>query len=282
MAKVPSAMRVGIQLLCGIVALSALAGIGIGADDLKRIFEPFYQVAGRNSEGIGLGLAITRRLVEAIGGELVVASELGRGTTFALTLETEAQRGEAALPRAERGVEGYRGRRRSVLVVDDNADNRAVLCGWLARMGFIVNEAADGEGAVAAVARLVPDLVLLDLVMPGVDGLAVAKQVRALELPRQPKVVAVTANALEEARRRSLAEGCDAFLTKPVDFDELCVTLGALLGLEWQYTDAVEPRPAYSSVPTAVPSVPSQPSATSAPSTSIALSSAASSATIVA
>jgi CheY-like chemotaxis protein len=103
----------------------------------------------------------------------------------------------------------------------------------------------------------VPDLVLLDLVMPGVDGLAVAKQVRALELPRQPKVVAVTANAFEEARRRSLAEGCDAFLTKPVDFDELCVTLGALLGLEWQYTDAVEPRPAYSSVPTAVPSVPS-------------------------
>src|SRR5690606_27493664 len=113
-------------------------GVGIAPDELERVFEPFYQVAGRNSEGIGLGLAITRRFVEAMGGELGVASEVGRGTKFTLTLAVEA-RGAAALGAvAERDVVGYAGERRSVLVVDDNADNRAVLAGWLEPLGFEV------------------------------------------------------------------------------------------------------------------------------------------------
>jgi CheY-like chemotaxis protein len=215
-------------------------GIGIAADDLERIFDPFYQVAGRSSEGIGLGLAITRRLVEAMGGELAVASEPSVGTTFTLTIEADGRAIEST--RAERHVQRYGGPRRSILVVDDNADNRAVLAGWLAPLGFDVREAAGGEAAVAEVARVAPDVVLMDLVMPGDDGLAATARLRALDLPRPPRVVAVTANAFEETRRRSLAGGCDAFLTKPVDFDQLRATLGSLLGLDWQYAAAPETR----------------------------------------
>jgi len=227
-------------------------GIGIASDDLTRIFDPFYQVAGRNSEGIGLGLAITRRLVEAMGGELSVASEPNVGTTFTLTIEVS---GRATDPtRAERQVQGYGGRRRSVLVVDDNADNRAVLAGWLAPLGFDIEEAADGETAIAAVAKRRFDAVLIDLVMPGPDGFAATARIRALELANQPRIVAVTANAFEETRRRSLAEGCDAFLTKPINFAELRTTLGSLLELEWQYSGAIEPHAVHSSE-TAPPSM---------------------------
>jgi CheY-like chemotaxis protein len=219
-------------------------GIGIAAEDLPRIFDPFYQVAGRNSEGIGLGLAITRRLVEAMGGNLAIVSVPNAGTTFTLTLDVQGHAVEPA--RAERQVQGYAGRRRRVLVVDDKPDNRAVLAGWLMPLGFDVHEAGDGESAVAAVERLLPDAVLIDLVMPGVDGLAATARIRALRLPKEVRIVAVTANAFEETRRRSLAEGCDAFLTKPVDFTELRTTLGSLLGIDWQYAAPAPPAPVLS------------------------------------
>jgi PAS domain S-box-containing protein len=212
-------------------------GIGIAREHIERIFEPFYQIAGRNSEGIGLGLAITRRLVEALDGELRVASEVGRGTTFTLALETEAQGDETERANVERHVHGYRGAQRRILVVDDNADNRALLTGWLVPLGFSVSEAADGESAVAAVTQDVPDVVLMDLVMPGIDGLAATTRIRALGLRKPPKIVAVTANAFESAHRDSVAAGCDAFLTKPLDFEQLRATLGALLGLDWDHTE---------------------------------------------
>jgi CheY-like chemotaxis protein len=222
-------------------------GIGIGADDLQRIFDPFYQVAGRNSEGIGLGLAITRRLVEAMGGDLTVVSEPQQGTTFMLAIEVLGRATEPVL--AHRRVQGYGGRRRRVLIVDDNADNRGVLLGWLDSLGFDVREASDGEAAIAEVARLVPDVVLIDLVMPGVDGLAATARIRALELSIPPRIIAVTANAFEETRRRSLAEGCDAFLAKPVDFEQLTATLGSLLEIDWQYATGAEPEPARAEAP---------------------------------
>jgi CheY-like chemotaxis protein len=218
-------------------------GIGIAEHDLPRIFEPFYQVLERKAEGIGLGLAITRRLVEAMGAELKVASELGKGTTFTLTLETTELAGDAVASHTPRlAVKGYAGARRTVLVADDHVENRAVLASYLAPLGFAVLEAEDGEAAVAAVASSTPDVVLMDLVMPKLDGLGAVQRIRALPLPAQPKIVAVSANAFEEARTKSLAEGCDAFLTKPVDFESLRGTLGALLDIDWQYDDSTRER----------------------------------------
>jgi PAS domain S-box-containing protein len=213
-------------------------GIGIAPAHIDRIFEPFYQIAGRNSEGIGLGLAITRRLVEALGGELRVASELGHGTTFTVALETEARGDEPVRADVERHVRGYRGAQRRILVVDDNDDNRALLTSWLVPLGFAVTEAADGEAATAAVERVAPDLVLMDLVMPSLDGLSAAKRIRSLESSNPPpRIVAITADAFDGAQRDSAAAGCDAFLTKPLEFEQLRATLGVLLGLDWDYLD---------------------------------------------
>jgi CheY-like chemotaxis protein len=219
-------------------------GIGIAEHDLPRIFDPFYQVLERKAEGIGLGLAITRRLVEAMAGELKVDSVPGKGTTFTLTLEIAELTGSGAPAQAERpSVKGYFGARRKVLVADDHPENRAVLANYLKPLGFDVVEAADGDAAVAAVATATPDIVLMDLVMPGLDGFGALESIRGLQLRKRPKVVAVSANAFEDARTRSLAQGCDAFLTKPVDFDQLRDTLGSLLGLEWELANIPGPRP---------------------------------------
>jgi CheY-like chemotaxis protein/anti-sigma regulatory factor (Ser/Thr protein kinase) len=213
-------------------------GIGIAEADLPRIFDPFYQVLERKAEGIGLGLAITRRLVEAMAAELKVASELGKGTTFTLILETTELAGAAPTSTPRRAVKGFAGERRTVLIADDHLENLAVLESYLAPLGFDVIKAEDGEAAVAAVATSAPDIVLMDLVMPKLDGQGAVERIRAMPLDAQPKIVAVSANAFEEARTKSLAEGCDAFLTKPVDFEELRRTLGSLLDLDWQYDDA--------------------------------------------
>jgi PAS domain S-box-containing protein len=219
-------------------------GIGIAPADLERIFEPFYQVGPSSAEGLGLGLAITRRLAEAMHGKLGVTSSVGKGTAFTLTLATAgAQRTGSNRPAAATAVTGYRGPVRRILVADDVAENRALLTSLLQPLGFDVSEASDGDVALAAVQANAPDLVLLDLVMPGLDGFEVVKRLRAAHGP-EPKVVAVSANAFDEARQRALAMGCDSFMTKPVDVEQLLAVLAEQLGLEWLCADsgaAVEP-----------------------------------------
>jgi CheY-like chemotaxis protein/anti-sigma regulatory factor (Ser/Thr protein kinase) len=209
-------------------------GIGIAPADLERIFEPFYQVGPSSAEGLGLGLAITRRLAEAMHGDLTVTSELGKGTAFTLRLDTTGtQRVVDGRSPAAATVTGYRGPRRRILIADDVAENRALLASLLRPLGFDVSEAEDGHAALAAVQAGVPDLVLLDLVMPGLDGFEVVRRLRASHGPA-PKVVAVSANAFDEARQRALAMGCDSFMTKPVDMEQLLAVVAEELGLEWQ------------------------------------------------
>ena len=208
-------------------------GIGIAPADLERIFEPFYQVGPSSAEGLGLGLAITRRLTEAMHGHLGVASSVGNGTAFTLTLATTgAQHTGGGRPVAAARVTGYRGPVRRVLIADDVAENRALLTSLLRPLGFEVSEAHDGNAALAALQADAPDLVLLDLVMPGLDGFEVVRQLRAAQGP-EPKVVALSANAFHEARQRALAMGCDSFMTKPVDVEQLLAVLAEQLGIEW-------------------------------------------------
>jgi len=209
-------------------------GIGIAPKDLEAIFEPFYQVGPSGAEGLGLGLAITRRLAEAMHGHLTVTSEIGRGTVFTLALTTAgAQPAGGVQAVAAAPVTGYRGPVRRILVVDDVAENRGLLTSLLRPLGFEVDQAEDGDAALAAVETGAPDLVLLDLVMPGLDGFEVVRRLRAKHGPA-PKVVAVSANAFDEARQRALAMGCDSFMTKPVDMDLLLAVLAEQLGFEWQ------------------------------------------------
>jgi CheY-like chemotaxis protein len=132
---------------------------------------------------------------------------------------------------------GYQGGRRRLLVVDDVAGNRRMLADLLSTLGFEVGEASDGEQALRCVRAQRPDLVLMDMAMPGVDGLEATRRLRAeAEWARLP-VVMVSANASADDRARSLEAGASAFVPKPVDRDLLLSLLAQQLGLQWHYAE---------------------------------------------
>ncbi len=205
-------------------------GIGIPAHLEGQLFEAFAQgdaSMSRRYGGTGLGLAICKRLVTAMGGRIWFESEEGRGTTFrvAVPFERTLAAPEPAAARAD--ASALRGLR--VLAVEDNEVNRLVVERMLAKQGASVTCAEDGPGALAAIARERPDLVLLDIQLPGMSGFEVAGRVRELEKERGARrlpLVALTAHALAGDRERCIAAGMDGFVTKPFTVQSL--TLGIL------------------------------------------------------
>jgi PAS domain S-box-containing protein len=216
-------------------------GIGILPARLQAVFEPFEQVSGpaRRGQGAGLGLAITRKLVERMGGAISVQTEPGQGSTFRVEIPAEARADPSrtrilGLPGPR--MIGYRRRAGEgalrVLVADDEPENRAILRLILAPLGFDVSEAETGRDCIERVERRMPDLVLMDLRMPGMDGLAAARALRALPGAQQLRIVAVTAAAYDEDRERALEAGCDRHLAKPVLRESLLQIIEDLLPLE--------------------------------------------------
>ncbi|XLZ71833.1 response regulator [Massilia sp. SR12] len=214
-------------------------GIGIAAADQARIFEPFEQTAqGSVRGGTGLGLGISREFVRLMGGELRLRSELGAGAEFSFALEVDESEQAPVLPFAA-SVVGLppeeRGRR--LLVVDDDADSRELLRSMLAPLGFHVLEAQDGNSAMALLAGGAVELVLMDWHMPGQDGLAVTRWLRAQPGLAQPRVLVLTASAFEEEKQEALAAGADAFLRKPVQCEQLLAALAQLMHLHFLMRD---------------------------------------------
>ena len=217
------------------------SGIGISADKLRTIFEPFEQAgrADRRAGGAGLGLAISQQFVQAMGGEIRAESELAHGSAFWFDLAAAAV-GPAAPPRAAaapfaRRVTGYAGPRRTVLVIDDQPVNRAVLIELLQPLGFDTREAAGGREGLAKALSEAPSLVMTDLMMPDMDGLETTRELRRLPGCRDMPIIAVSADPSWSGEKRSIDAGANAFLSKPVDFDRLQAHLADLLALEWIY-----------------------------------------------
>lgn len=225
-------------------------GCGIAAADLDKIFLPFQQVGDKKyfGQGTGLGLPITKKLVEMMGGELRVTSTLGQGSTFSVLLKLSQvpnllhSTGDTKLPK----IIGYQGRPRTVLVIDDNLVNRAVLVKLLTSLGFATLEAVDGQDGLKQ-AREIPaiDLILVDLVMPVLDGFAVIQQVKQIPQCRDTVLIVVSASAYETDRQKSLELGCQDFIAKPVKFEEFLERLRIDLNLTWLYdqTTAVASSP---------------------------------------
>jgi PAS domain S-box-containing protein len=212
-------------------------GIGIAEADLARIFEPFWQIrdAGRPVEGTGLGLSITRNLVAAMGGQLDVRSRPGAGSRFTVTLAVPKVAARTGASGRGPRVVGYHGPVRRLLIADDKPDNRNILAGLLAPLGFEVHEVADGQAALEAIARIGPDLVLMDLVMPGLDGFETIRQLRSRPATKSLKIIAISASAFDHKRRESFDAGADDFVAKPVDVEVLLDRLCHHLGLSWRY-----------------------------------------------
>nr|WP_275939346.1 hybrid sensor histidine kinase/response regulator [Polyangium spumosum] len=212
-------------------------GPGIAPADLARIFDPFEQAGdrGARAQGAGLGLTISRRIVEQMGGRLDVESVPGEGSTFTVALrlpvvDEEGPIGEAA---PDDVVVGYEGARRVVLVVDDNEGNRAFLRDALGPIGFEVLLCEDGEGALSTLGVQQPDLVILDLALPDIGGDEVARRIRKTPALAGLPLVASSASVDEAPQRRARDAGCDEFLPKPVRLSALFDVLGRRLGLTW-------------------------------------------------
>lgn len=208
-------------------------GVGIPEDQLVTIFEPFVKVNHHqgSSRGTGLGLTICRHLVQSLHGEIGVQSREGRGSTFEVTMPAPLT-AEPALPSDGpadwSAVIEHKLRERApcILVAEDNPVNQKVARAFLERLGARVDCVENGLQAVQALTRFPYDLVLMDCQMPTMDGFEATEQIRRMEgNSGHTPVVALTANALERARERSVAVGMNAFLTKPLQGHALRLTL---------------------------------------------------------
>lgn len=211
-------------------------GIGIAPSELELIFQPFEQVGDlqRRLGGTGLGLAISRQLVRYLGSDIVVESCVGKGSIFRFEVELEeANSSTPVLLNPMQATTGYSGPRRKVLIVDDVASNRAVLVDLLSPLGFGVIEAGDGIEALELAQTTRPDLILMDIVMPKMDGEEATHLLRQLPALAQVPIIALSASASNADETKCLEAGANAFLPKPVDQDELLAKMAALMQLEW-------------------------------------------------
>jgi len=213
-------------------------GVGIEAEQLPRLFQLFEQAddsTARKYGGTGLGLAINRRIAQLMGGEAGVESEPGHGSTFWFTARLQRGHGSmpAAVPVDDVDVETRLRRRHagsSVLLVEDNEVNREVALAMLHAVGLAVDTAHDGPQAVQRALAGAYDLVLMDVQMPGMDGLAATRIIRALPGHADTPIVALTANAFDEDRRACEAAGMNDFIVKPMHPAGFYATLLRWLG----------------------------------------------------
>jgi PAS domain S-box-containing protein len=209
-------------------------GIGIPDENLSKLFRPFSQAQSdisRRFGGTGLGLAICKQLVERMGGLISVSSKVEAGSTFsffifcplAVEQPVEVEKQESGKPFSEDGSD----LKLKILIADDNLINQEVLSLYIEDLGYSSEVVSSGENAVKAVKNHQVDLVLMDLRMPGMDGIEATKAIRAWEkesLPegrREARIVALTADALKSDSERCLEMGMDDYLTKPVDPDQI-------------------------------------------------------------
>ncbi|MBN2006834.1 MAG: AAA family ATPase [Anaerolineae bacterium] len=217
-------------------------GVGIARADLSRIFEPFEQVGEgqRKAEGTGLGLAITQRLLEKMGSELHVESQLEVGSTF--WFEVTLPLGESQTRSAEVGrtVVGYKGEQRKVLIVDDKQHGRDLLVNMLEPLGFVVIEAGNGQEGIRLAQEQHPDIILMDMIMPVLTGFEAVQIIRQIPELQDVVIFGVSASTFEEDQQQVLVAGCNAFVPKPVVIGKLLALIKKHLKLEWVYEETSE------------------------------------------
>jgi len=215
-------------------------GIGIATDKLTEIFLPFYQVENSHRwvEGTGLGLAISQKLAKLMGSNLEVSSQLSNGSVFWFELELSEIAQLTKIAQAEeRQIIGYQGQKRKVMVVDDKEENRSVLSNLLEPLGFEITEANDGADCLSKVLYFKPDLILMDLVMPVLDGFEATRQLRQLTECNNVVIIAISASVFDYSQTKSREAGCNDFLRKPVQTQYLFEQLRVYLELEWVYEE---------------------------------------------
>ncbi|MBD2148818.1 response regulator [Pseudanabaena sp. FACHB-1277] len=222
-----------------IVFQVADTGIGITAEDLQRLFQPFIQVSSnlnRQYEGTGLGLALVKQIVELHGGQVMAESEFGRGSRFTVALPYEVvQSGGAIAPKLDANtaspvkVNNDDAIAPLILIAEDNEANIQTFTSYLTATNYRIVVAKDGKEAVAKTKELSPDIIIMDIQMPNMDGLEAIGLIRADAETAPIPIIAMTALAMEGDRERCLKAGASDYLTKPVKLRLLADTIRLLL-----------------------------------------------------
>jgi two-component system, sensor histidine kinase and response regulator len=205
-------------------------GIGISQETLGRLFQPFSQADASTSRkygGTGLGLAISKRLVELMGGRIWVESGEGRGSAFYFTIVAKRSTNppNKALPVLTHIDEPEQTRERSILLAEDNTVNQRMAILMLKKLGYNADKVANGTEVLLALESKFYDLILMDVQMPEMDGLQATREIRRRWPSGGPKIVALTAHAIAGDREKCLEAGMDDYLCKPINLDDLKVTL---------------------------------------------------------
>ena len=234
-------------------------GMGMASEELDVLFEAFTQTqSGRQSrEGTGLGLAISRQFVHLLGGELTVTSRLGCGSEFRFQIASGGAFCDLPEDR-HRAIALAAGQPEyKILVADDNTENREILSKILTQTGFTIREAKDGQDAIAQWQSWQPDLILMDIWMPELNGTEAIQRIKEIDPATSTAIVAVTASTLERERAEVLAAGCDGFLCKPFKIDELLAEIATYLKASYIYEksptpielSSAEPQPSFTLTP---------------------------------
>ncbi|WP_437915606.1 ATP-binding protein [Sorangium sp. So ce302] len=220
-------------------------GTGISPDQLDQIFLPFKQASDgkRRVDGTGLGLAISQRIMKLLGSSIEVRSEPGKGSVFWMDviLAESPRRTQPTALRPASAVVDYEGKRRRILVVDDQPENREVLVKVLQSVGFETSEATDGKEGLAAASEREFDLVITDLAMPELDGWEMMRLLRKAPDRAGLKIFASSASVFLSDQDKSLAAGADDFLPKPLQLEEVFDKIQRHLGLSWIYEQQGDP-----------------------------------------
>ncbi|MGG6294867.1 PAS domain S-box protein [Leptolyngbya sp. AN02str] len=218
-------------------------GIGIAPEEQDTIFEAFVQAeAGKKStSGTGLGLAITRRLIDLMNGTIAVQSVPNVGSTFTVTITVCAtdevpithEPGDRTVIGLAPGQPTYR-----ILVVDDQRENRLLMVRLLTRIGLQVREATTGREAVQRWQDWQPDLIWMDIRMPGMNGYEATRQIRSMEQDKTTIILALTAQASQDDRALALAVGCNDYINKPFREETVFLKLSEHLGLDYEYAES--------------------------------------------
>ena len=217
-------------------------GAGIAGHELSTLFDPFIQTeTGRKSEqGTGLGLAISQKFVQLMGGNIQVESQLAQGTTFEFEIQVEVSEAQptptALKPRRvmalEPGQPSYR-----ILVVDDRWENRHLLIKLLTPIGFEVQEASNGQAAIAQWKEWKPHLIWMDMRMPVMNGYETNQYIKSHLQGQATIIIALTASTLEEERAVVLSAGCEDFVRKPFLESEIFDKMAQYLGVRYVYAE---------------------------------------------
>ncbi|AUI67765.1 PAS domain S-box protein [Beggiatoa leptomitoformis] len=215
-------------------------GVGIKTEDIDKIFNPFQQVGEDKfrGEGTGLGLAITKKLVEMMGGTLSVESEITKGSCFIikmpLTISTSA--GLFIKPKDDSyRITSFNPTPKQVLIIDDKWENCSVISNLLKPLGFETHEANNGDAGLKLALAVLPDIVLMEAVLPQQNGLDIIKQFKTHPALHHIPVIVVSASVFEQDQQHYYDAGCDGFIPKPIHATELFNLLEILLHITWCY-----------------------------------------------